>query len=224
VALLHSSAAELTFDAWVDAFSATWVRADPNEATTTQYFDGDEQDELDRQLTPITKEFRHARVELARRGLDELAKYDRAELSQPQRVSAAMLAWQLDTIIRGEEFEDFHLVFQQFSGLQVELVNFLTQTHPIRNRRDIQNYIVRLGLVAGQIDEGIAQAKERATRGFLAPDFIYKSTIAQFNGFLEGPPRDNVLVKTLAERSAKLSSVSAEDRDKFIAAAQKIVG
>jgi uncharacterized protein (DUF885 family) len=33
-----------------------------------------------------------------------------------------------------------------------------------------------------------------------------------------------VLVKTLAERSAKLSSVSAEDRDKFIAAAQKIVG
>jgi len=224
VALLHSSAAELTFDAWVDAFSATWVRADPNEATTTQYFDGDEQDELDRRLTPITKEFRHARVELARRGLDELAKYDRAELSQPQRVSAAMLAWQLDTIIRGEEFEDFHLVFQQFSGLQVELVNFLTQTHPIRNRRDIQNYIVRLGLVAGQIDEGIAQAKELATRGFLAPDFIYKSTIAQFNGFLEGPPRDNVLVKTLAERSAKLSSVSAEDRDKFIAAAQKIVG
>jgi uncharacterized protein (DUF885 family) len=103
-----------------------------------------------------------------------------------------MLAWQLDNIIRGEEFEDFRLVFQQFSGLQVGLVNFLTQTHPIRNRRDIQNYIVRLGLVAAQIDEGIAQAKDQATRGFLAPDFIYKSTIAQFNGFLEGSPRENV--------------------------------
>jgi uncharacterized protein (DUF885 family) len=165
-ATVHSSAAELTFDAWVDAFSAAWVRGDPNEATTTQYFEGDEQDELDRQLTPITKEFRHARVAVARRGLGELSKYDRAELSEPQRVSAAMLAWQLDNIIRGQEFEDFRLVFQQFSGLQVGLVNFLTQTHPIRNRRDIQNYIVRLGLVAGQIDEGIAQAKTRQHADF----------------------------------------------------------
>jgi uncharacterized protein (DUF885 family) len=219
----NSSGAQLTFDAWVDAFAADWVRGDPNTATTTQYFDGSDQDELDRQLTPITKEFRHARVELARRGLDQLAKFDRAELSESQRASAGMLAWQLNDIIRGEEFEDFRLVFQQFSGLQVQLVNFLTQTHPTRNRRDIQNYIVRLGLVAGQIDEGIAQAKDRAARGFLAPDFIYKSTIAQFDRFLTAAPRENVLVTSLVERASKVNSVSAVDRDKFAATAEKIV-
>jgi uncharacterized protein (DUF885 family) len=220
----NNSAAELTFDAWVNAFASQWMRGDPNAATTSQYFDGAEQDELDRQLTPVTKEFRHARVALVRRGLDELAKFDRAQLSESQRVSAGMLAWQLDDIVRAEEFEDFRLVFQQFSGLQVQLVNFLTQTHPIRNRRDIQNYIVRLGLVAGQIDEGIAQAKDRASRGFLAPDFIYKSTIGQFDRFLSGTPRDNVLVVSLAERAAKVGSVSDNDRDKFTAVAEKIVG
>ncbi|HEV8492409.1 MAG TPA: DUF885 family protein, partial [Candidatus Angelobacter sp.] len=183
-AACEGSAAQLTFDAWVDAFAADWARADPELATLTQYFDGDEQDALDRQLTPITKEFRQARIALARRGLEDLGKYDRSELSESQRASAALLAWQLDDLIRGETFEDFRLVFQQFGGLQVQLVNFLTQTHPIRNRRDIQNYIVRLGLVAPQLDEGIAQAKERGARGFLAPDFIYKSTIAQFDRFL----------------------------------------
>ena len=35
-------------------------------------------------------------------------------------------------------------VFDQFSGLQVGFVNFLSQTHPIRNARDIENYLARL--------------------------------------------------------------------------------
>ncbi len=215
--------AELTFDGWVDAFSAEWVRGDPNTATTTQYFDDAEQDDLDRQLTPITKEFRVARAALARRGLADLARFDQKELTESQRVSAAMLAWQLDDIVRSEDFEDYRMVFQQFSGLQVHLVNFLSQTHPIRNRRDVQNYLVRLGLVAGQIDEGIAQAKDRATRGFIPPDFILQSTIAQFDRFLAGTPAHNVLVTSLAERAAKVSSITPEARAKFATAAEKTV-
>src|SRR5438045_8982399 len=38
------SGAELTFDAWVDAFSSEWVRGDPMLATLAQYFDDAEQD------------------------------------------------------------------------------------------------------------------------------------------------------------------------------------
>ena len=83
-------AAELTFDGWVDAFSAEWVRGHPNLAATSQYFEGAEQDSLDRQLTPITKEFRASRVTLARRWLSELDKFDRAELTESPRVSAAV--------------------------------------------------------------------------------------------------------------------------------------
>jgi uncharacterized protein (DUF885 family) len=215
--------AELTFDGWADAFSAEWVGGDPILATVTQYFDGAEQDALDRQLTPITKEFRAARVALARRGLDELAKFDRSELTQPQRISAAMLAWQLDDVVRSEQFDDYQFLFQQFSGLQVHLVNFLSQTHPIRNRRDIQNYLARLGLVAAELDEGIVQSKERAVRGFIAPDFILKSTIEQFDRFLAGQPSENVLVTSLVERSAKLNSISAEDRATSTQAAEKTV-
>jgi uncharacterized protein (DUF885 family) len=215
--------AELTFDAWVDSFSAEWVRGDPIVATTTQYFDDAEQDDLDRQLTPITKAYRSARVALAQRGLAELAKFDKSTLSEAQRISAAMMSWQLDDIARAEAFEDYRFVFQQFSGLQVHLVNFLSQTHPIRNQRDIQNYLARLALVSGEMSEGIAQAKDKAARGFLPPDFILKSTIAQFDRFLEGTPAENVLVTSLAERAAKLNSISEEKRAKFKAAAEQIV-
>ena len=228
-------AAEPKFDAWVEAFTADWVRADPTTATATQFFTGPEQDALDRQLTPITKEYRAGRVAAAKQGLAQLAQFDRAQPRSPsappeagklnatQRISAGMLEWQLKTIVEAEPFNDYHFVFQQFqNSLQVGLVNFLSQTHPIRNRRDIENYLARLELVAGQMDEGSAQAQDAASRGFVPPKFILTSTIAQFDRFLAGAPRANVLVSSLDERAARLKEVSAGDRAAFVAAAEKI--
>jgi len=216
-------AADAAFDRFTDTFATDWMRADPQGATARQYFTGAEQDTLDRQLTPIGVEARAARVARARAGLTELAKFDRTRLDATQRISAAMLAWQLDDIVHGELFADYAFVFQQFSGLQVDLVNFLSQTHPIRNRRDVENYLARLALVAGLMDEGIAQARERATRGILPPKFILTSTIQQFDRFLAGEPRHNVLVASLDERAAKLTDLSAADRAAFVDAAEKTV-
>ncbi|HLH52649.1 MAG TPA: DUF885 domain-containing protein [Verrucomicrobiae bacterium] len=224
MAVVPIRGAELTFDAWADSFAVEWVRGDPMLATTTQYFEDADQDEADRQLTPVTREYRKIRVALARRGLDELGRFDPASLSRGQKVSASMLRWQLNDIVRGYAYDDLRLVFQQFSGLQVELVNFLSQTHPIRTRRDIQNYLVRLRQVSGVMDDGIEIARDRGSRGFVAPDFILKSTIAQFDRFLSGSPGDNVLVRSLSERSATIKELNPDDREKFIAEATRIVG
>ena len=49
------------FDRFADTLAAEWVRADPQAASALQYFNGAEQDALDRQLTPITREARAAR-------------------------------------------------------------------------------------------------------------------------------------------------------------------
>ncbi len=216
-------AAASDFDDFCDSFSAAWVRADPQLATSLHYFSGAEQESLDRRLTPITREARAARVEVARRGLAELRRFDRARLNPTQRISAAVLQWQLDDVIRGEPFADYAFVFQQYSGLQVQLVNFLTQIHTIRNRRDLENYLARLELVAGQIDEGIAQARERALRGIVPPRFILAATIEQLAGFLALPPSENVLVTSLAARATKVEGLPAADRTKAVFAAEKIV-
>src|ERR1700682_6100097 len=61
-------------------FTADWVRGKPNLATATRYFSGADQDQLERQLTPESAAWRHGRVELARRGLAELRKFDRARM------------------------------------------------------------------------------------------------------------------------------------------------
>jgi uncharacterized protein (DUF885 family) len=215
-------AADPAFDQWADTFAAGWVRANPTVSTVQQYFPPAEQDGLDRQLTPLTKEYRAGRVAAAKAGLAELAKFDRSKLDPQQRTSAAVIEWSLKGIVAAEPFSDYNYVFNQFQGLHVNIVNFMTQSHPIRNKRDVENYLARLALVAGQIDEGVAQAKDAATRGFLMPDFITKSALGQFDRFLAGTPRENRFVASLDERAAKLKDVTAEERAAFVAAAEKI--
>jgi uncharacterized protein (DUF885 family) len=221
--LFQLVATAANFEHFCDTLAADWLRADPEAASAQQYFSGAEQDALDRRLTPITKEARAARVDTARRGLAELKTFDRTSLDPSQRISAATLEWQLEDIVRGEFFADYAFVFQQYSGLQVQLVKFLSQTHPVRNRRDLENYLARLDLVAAHMDEGIAQAKERATRGILPPRFILTATIQQLDRFLAAAPRQNILITSLEERAARIKNLAAAERAKFLQAAEKTV-
>ncbi len=69
-------------------------------------------------------------------------------LTPVQRVSAASLDWQLHDAIRMASVSDQRFVFDQFRGLRVALVNFLSQVHPLRSARDVDNYLVRLRRVA----------------------------------------------------------------------------
>src|SRR5262245_7107767 len=80
-----------TIDGFFRDFTADWIRNDPNLARRTRYFSGDEQDRLERQLTPRTRAFREARIARAKRGLAELKAYNRAQMSESERVSADLM-------------------------------------------------------------------------------------------------------------------------------------
>jgi uncharacterized protein (DUF885 family) len=214
---------DAAFDRWVDEITAAEMRADPNGATRNQFFAGAEQDALDRRLTPNTKAHRAARVAAASAALEQLARFDRSRLDPQQVVSARVIEWHMQQVVKRDAFTDHAFVFNQFWGLHVTLVNFLTQVHPIRRARDIENYLARLNEVAGQMDEGIAQAREAATRGFLMPDFITRSVLGQLDRFLQGEPAQNVLVTTLAERAARVADLPAADRAAWVAAAEQTV-
>src|SRR6202161_1108510 len=59
-------------------FTDEWVRGNPNLATSARYFTGEEQDRFERELTPETRAYDESRIQLARKGLAGLAKFDRA--------------------------------------------------------------------------------------------------------------------------------------------------
>jgi uncharacterized protein (DUF885 family) len=212
-----------SFDDWANQVASDKVRKDPEQATRSQYFQGAEQQKLDGQLTPNTQAYRNAEVASAKATLARLNAMNKQALTPQERASAATIAWNLQGTIDGARFEDHRFVFNQFTGLHVQIVNFLTQAHPIRNQRDIENYLARLKAVSGKIDTGIARARDAAGRGFLMPTFITHSAIGQLDRFLDGGADKNVFVTTFAQRMANVKDVTPAQQARYAAQAKAIV-
>ena len=205
-------------------FTAEWVRSNPDQATRTRYFSGEEQDRFERQLTPETIEWRRGRIQLAKRGLAELRRFDRTKLSESQRLSADVMDWQLDAVIREEPFLDYTFPLEQFNGANVGLPNMLTVVHPLLTARDAENYVASLGQVGARMEEAIAESRRLASKGILPPRFILQATIKQMQSFSDPSPAQNPLVTVFVQKTSAVKSLPDAKREQLRAEAEKIVG
>ena len=155
VCALPLPAPEKTIDDFFRVFTDDWMRHDPSFATSARYFTGEEQDRLERQLTPETQAWKRDRIRRARQGLAELRKFDRAPMTDTQRVSADLMQWQLDTVVRQEPFLDFTFPLEQFNGVNVNLIETLTVRHPVLGEKDASSYLAVLGQVSTRMEEAI---------------------------------------------------------------------
>lgn len=223
VAQSSASTPDAAFNVWADRFAEDWVRLSPQSATSTQYFSGAEQARLDRELTPLTAAHRQKAVALAREGLKRLDGFKNAPLDATQKISASVMRWSLDNVIANEPFEDYNFVFSQFSGVQNGLVNFMTNTHPMRNKQDVDSYLARLDQVGMRMDEALVRARAAAAKKLIPPRFILERAQFQVDHFLKPSAAENVFVTSLTERSAALKDLTPEARSAAIARATSIV-
>ena len=213
IALPHArAAAPASIDTFFEQFTADWVRADPDLATALRYFSGEEQDRLERQVTPNTREQRIGRIRRAQAGLASLRRFDRKTLTATQNLSADLLESQLETIVRGEAYLDFSFPLDQFQGANVGLVETLTLRHPLLVPRDAENYLARLALLGTRMEESLTDARELATRGFMPPQFILSSTLSSMNSFRNLPPEGNPLVTAYEQRLTAIAGLDAAKR------------
>lgn len=206
-----------------DDFTAEWVRHDPNLATATRYFTGNEQDRLERQLTPRTLEWRQERIRRARQGLAELRRFDRDRMTDRDRLSAEVMDWQLEMVVREEPYLDYAFPLEQMNGANVQLVETLTVKHPLQSERDAENYVAALGQVGARMIEAVAEARRLEAKKIIPPRFILAATIRQMREFVETAPARNPLVAALVERMSGIGSLSGGRRGQLRAEAEKIV-
>ncbi len=228
---LTSSAAAVTalpaaspeVDRFFERFYTEWVRADPEAASSARIFPADEQASLDGKLTDTSDAFAHARIARARDGLAALRRFDRTTFSVDQRLSADMLEWLLNDVVAEDPFLSYRLPLNQFGGVQVRLPSLLTDIHPVRTRRDAENYLARLEAFSGKLDQASAGMQERAAKGIRAPAFILGETVAQMRRFTAPEPAKNILVTSFAQRLDKVADVAPPQRAAMIASAERIV-
>lgn len=218
-----ASAQAGTIAEFFDAFTDEWMLRQPSSATGSRYFDDARQDEMDRQLTPMTSAFRQETVELARRGLEQLQQFDFNAMDDTERVSAEMMRWQLQAIVDGEAFAHLQFPLNQFGGANVRLPNLMTVVHPVSSARDAENYLARLRLIGTRMGEARDEAATLASRGILPPRFILEATISQMKQFIAPVPTDNPLVTTLQGRLSGVEEIEAQQRDALVEQAAGIV-
>ena len=218
------SAAAPDIDRFFDDFLLRWLRQDPEAATALRVLPPEEQERIEARLTDVGDESRRSRIAMAREGLAELGRFDRAALAPAQRFSAAMLEYLLHDVVAEEPFLNFRFPVNQFTGLQVRLISLFTDLHPVRTRRDAENYLARLAAFGGKLDQGAAVMRDRARQGLLLPDFILGETADQMRRFVAPEPARNTLVTSFAQKLAKLQEVAPQQRAAMVATAEKLVG
>jgi uncharacterized protein (DUF885 family) len=218
------SAQQQSIDQFFESFVVEWVRGHPNLAASTRLFTGEEQRQLERQITPLTSEWRRGRVVLAQRALIDLhAITERGGLTAGQQISADLMRWQLDTLIRGDRYNDYFFPFEQFGGVNVGLISLMTVNHPVITESDAENYVARLAQIAPRLDEAIAEAARVAAQGLIPPRFIIRATVTQMQQFVASPPSENPLVASFAARMAAASAIPEVRRPQLRAAAERVV-
>jgi uncharacterized protein (DUF885 family) len=207
-----SAAQSASIDEFFDTFTAEWVRENPDLATAIRYFSGEEQNRLERQVTPRTLSYSKDRIALARKGLSELGKFDHAKLTETQRVSAGIMQWQLEAIVKEEPYLDYSFPLEQFRGSNVELVETLTLRHPLLTFQDADNYLARLQLIDDRLDESVVEAKRLAAKKMVPPRFIVEATLRSMRAFSDVPADQNPLVTVFAEKVAGLEGIAPAKR------------
>lgn len=223
VAAVGLTAQQGTIDEFFRDFTAEWVRGNPNQAAATRFFTGAEQDRFERQLTPETAEWWRGRIRLARQGLSELDKFDRARMTDVQRVSTDVMQWQLDAIVRGEPYVDYSFPLEQHGGANVGLVNTLTVSHQVVTEQDAENYLVRLKEVGARMAEALAESERLAATNMIPPRFILRATTAQMRQFVAAPPAENPFVSVFAQRLAQVKTMSDSRRAELRGEAERVV-
>lgn len=212
-----------TIDDFFRDFTAEWVRANPNLATTLRYFTGEEQDRLERQLTPLTSATARARIQLARKGLAELRKFDRSAMTETQRIAAGVMDWQLDIAAAEEPYFDYTFPLEQMNGWNVSAVERFTVSRPLSKPRDAEDYVAALGQVSARMEEAIAESKRLAAKNVIPPRFILEATIRQMQNFVDPSPGQNPFVTAFAEKMVAVESIPTPQRDKLRGDAEKVV-
>jgi uncharacterized protein (DUF885 family) len=211
------------FPLWSEGFAARWMRLSPERSTFGQYFSGAEQDALDGQLSPLTRERREAERALAAEGLAMLQQQLATALSPADRRAAKTMQWSLQRSLDAAPFEHLNFPFNQLGGLQVRSVNLLTQTHPMRRPSDVQSWLSRLAQLPQRFDEGIARTREAAARGVLPPRFILERGRAQVQALLVPHASDSVFVTSLAARTETMKGLDTLQRSEALQRAQTLV-
>ena len=143
--------------------------------------------------------------------LDILKSYKVNKLSSNQKITHKIAVF--DTELDIERFERFRYhsyPFNQISGNHLNLVEFMTDTHPIRNEREAEDYIARVKMFDDALKANLIWLEEQKKLGIFAPRFVFDHVIGQLRELIGYEDSENPLMQIFIKKISEIDISEAE--------------
>ena len=161
-----------------------------------------------------------ARLKKARVMMD---RFNPEKLKGQEKLSWEIATWFLDDLISQTAIEYNGYRVNQISGPTVDLPQFLTDIHVIKNEKSVKRYISRLNEFGRVLEETKARVEDDRAHDLVPPDFIIAKSIGVMQSFIASGAEGNALVTTLPAKLDKIKRLSAAKKEAYVAEATKIV-
>ena len=137
--------------------------------------------------------------------LEILKKYNSKKLSDTQKITQKIAIFATENSINSfENFRYHSYPFNQISGNHLGLVEFMTDTHPIRNLREATDYIKRVKLFDESLNSDLTWLEEQKELGIFAPEYVFDHVIQQLKELIEYEDADNPLMQVFVRKIGEL--------------------
>ena len=143
--------------------------------------------------------------------LNTLKSYKVNKLSSNQKITHKIAVF--DTELDIERFERFRYhsyPFNQISGNHLNLVEFMTDTHPIRNGREAEDYIARVKMFDDALKANLIWLEEQKKLGIFAPRFVFDHVIGQLRELIGYEDSENPLMQIFIKKISEIDISEAE--------------
>jgi uncharacterized protein (DUF885 family) len=141
--------------------------------------------------------------------LATLKRYDLNDLTENQKITHKIAIFDTENDIK--EFEEFRYhsyPFNQISGNHLGLVEFMTDTHPVRTEREASDYIERVKLFDESLSANLVWLEKQKELDIYAPIFVVDHVIKQLYELIGYKDNENPLMKIFVE---KISSLGVDE-------------
>ena len=145
--------------------------------------------------------------------LEVLKKYNPDNLTDAQKVTQKIAIFDTENTIDNFENFRFHSYpFNQISGNHLNGVEFMTDTHPIRNFREATDYIKRVSLFDDAMKSDLIWLEEQKKLGIFAPKFVFDHVIRQLKELIAYTDDNNPLMQVFI-RKVNVLDISTEKKE-----------
>ena len=109
-----------------------------------------------------------------------LLSYENESLSEQQKITKEIAVFDVSNFIKEtEEFPFHNYPLNQIGGIHLNVLEFMTDVHPIRNVKEAEAYIDRLNLFDDSFNATLEILNAQKKAGIFPPKFVFDHVIRQ---------------------------------------------